>query len=59
MREQVIQVVEQYIDAVRRNDGFALPLHPDAVCDFQYPVDFGNCEPARLARWFVSFVIRI
>jgi len=34
MREQVIQVVEQYIDAVRRNDASALPLHPDAVCEF-------------------------
>jgi hypothetical protein len=34
MREQVIQVVETYIDAVRRNDPSALPLHPDAVCVF-------------------------
>jgi ketosteroid isomerase-like protein len=34
MREQVIQVVEMYIDAVRRNDASALPLHPDAVCEF-------------------------
>jgi hypothetical protein len=34
MREQVIQVVEKYIDAVRRNDTSALPLHPDAVCEF-------------------------
>ena len=34
MREQVIQVVEQYIDAVRHNDASALPLHPDAVCEF-------------------------
>jgi ketosteroid isomerase-like protein len=33
-REQVIRVVEQYIDAVRRNDAAALPLHPDAVCVF-------------------------
>ena len=33
-REQVIQIVERYIDAVRRNDAFALPLHPDAVCEF-------------------------
>jgi SnoaL-like domain len=29
MREEVIQVVETYIDAVRRNDPAALPLHPD------------------------------
>ena len=34
MREKVVQVVEQYIDAVRRNDASALPLHPDAVCEF-------------------------
>jgi ketosteroid isomerase-like protein len=34
MREQVIQVVEAYMDAVRRNDATALPLHPDAICEF-------------------------
>jgi hypothetical protein len=34
MREQVIQVVEHYIDAVRHSDVSALPLHPDAVCEF-------------------------
>jgi len=34
MREQVIQIIEQYIDAVRHNDVSALPLHPDAVCEF-------------------------
>ena len=34
MREQVIQVVGQYIEAVRHNDASALPLHPDAVCEF-------------------------
>jgi hypothetical protein len=34
MREQVIQAVETYIDAVRRNDASALPLHPDAICEF-------------------------
>jgi hypothetical protein len=37
MREQVIQVVEQYLDAVRRNDASALPLHhatdSGAVCE--------------------------
>jgi hypothetical protein len=30
----VIEVVERYIDAVRRNDASALPLNPDAVCEF-------------------------
>ena len=34
MREQVIQVVGQYIEAVRNNDVAALPLHPDAICEF-------------------------
>ena len=34
MREQVIQVVGQYIEAVRHNDTSTLPLHPDAVCEF-------------------------
>jgi ketosteroid isomerase-like protein len=34
MREQVIKVVEQYIDAVRHNNASALPLHQDAVCVF-------------------------
>ena len=31
MREQTLETVEQYIDAVRRNDAAALPLHPDVV----------------------------
>jgi hypothetical protein len=34
MREQVIQIVGQYIDAVQRNDAAALPLHPDVVAEF-------------------------
>jgi ketosteroid isomerase-like protein len=34
IREQVIRVVERYIDAMRRNDASAIPLHPDAVCEF-------------------------
>jgi hypothetical protein len=31
MRDEVIRVVEAYIDAVRRNDADSLPLHPDAL----------------------------
>jgi hypothetical protein len=31
MREEMIRVVETYIDAVCRNDADALPLHPDVV----------------------------
>jgi uncharacterized protein (TIGR02246 family) len=34
VRQQVIQVVEGYIDAVRRNDASAVPFHPDVVCEF-------------------------
>jgi hypothetical protein len=34
MREQVVQVVQRYIEAVRGCDVSALPLHPDAVCEF-------------------------
>ena len=30
----MIQVVGQYIEAVRHNDASALPLHPDGVCEF-------------------------
>lgn len=34
MREQVIQIVESYIDAVRRNDPSVVSLHPDVVGEF-------------------------
>lgn len=34
MREQVVQVIESYIEAVRRNDAGALPLHPEVVGEF-------------------------
>jgi hypothetical protein len=36
MRDHVIRIVETYIDAVRRNDPDALPLHPDVV--FESPL---------------------
>ncbi len=36
MREDVIRVVETYIEAVRRNDADGLPLHPDVV--FESPL---------------------
>ena len=36
MRDDVIRVVETYIDAVRRNDAAAVPLHPDVV--FESPL---------------------
>ena len=31
MRNQVIGVVEKYIDAVRRNDPTDLPIHPEVI----------------------------
>lgn len=34
MREQTIQIVETYIDAVHRNDPSALPLNPNVVAEF-------------------------
>jgi len=34
MNQQVRQVVEQYIEAVRTNDPSSIPLHPDVVCEF-------------------------
>jgi hypothetical protein len=36
MREEVIRVVERYLDGVRRNDANELPLHPDVV--FESPL---------------------
>jgi hypothetical protein len=34
MREHVIHVVNTYIDAIRRNDASAAPLHPDVIGEF-------------------------
>ena len=34
MRDEVIGVVEKYIDGVRRNDPTELPLHPDVIGTF-------------------------
>ena len=36
MRDEVIRIVEAYIDAVRKNDMDAVPLHSDVV--FESPV---------------------
>jgi hypothetical protein len=44
MRQDVIRVVESYIDAVRRNDADALPLHPDVV--FESPLNRMQGIPA-------------
>src|SRR6266542_1921292 len=34
MRDEVVQVVHKYIDAVRRNDPSNLPLHPEVIGEF-------------------------
>ena len=34
MRDEVVQVVHKYIDAVRRNDASNLPLHPEVIGEF-------------------------
>ena len=53
MREQVIRAVEAYIDAVRRNDADALPLHSDVV--FESPL--GRYEGvAALRKGLADFV---
>src|ERR1700689_634475 len=44
MREEVIRGVETYIDAVRRNDPGALPLHPDV--EFVSPLGTYKGVPA-------------
>jgi len=37
MRQDVVRVVQSYIDAVRKNDVDALPVHPDIV--FESPLN--------------------
>ena len=32
--DRVVQIVEKYIDAVRRNDPSNLPVHPEVVGEF-------------------------
>jgi hypothetical protein len=34
MRQHVAQIVNNYIDAIRRNDASAIPLHTDVVAEF-------------------------
>jgi hypothetical protein len=36
MREETISIIERYIDAVKRKDADALPLHPDVT--FESPL---------------------
>lgn len=40
MRERVMQVVNKYIDAIRRNDAAAVPLHPEMIGEFPTMVLF-------------------
>ena len=37
MRDEVIRIVEAYIEAVRSNDATLLPLHPDII--FESPIN--------------------
>lgn len=37
-------MIEEYIDAVRRNEASALPPHPDAVCEFPMNTYRGAAE---------------
>jgi hypothetical protein len=41
MREDVVRVVEKYIESVRRNDADGLPLHADLVWEFPLTRDRG------------------
>jgi uncharacterized RmlC-like cupin family protein/ketosteroid isomerase-like protein len=59
MRDQVTRIVEQYIEAVRRNDTSALPLHPDAVCEFPTSTYRGAAALAQGLDAFARMVKRI
>jgi|SRR4051794_17159104 hypothetical protein len=59
MREQVVQVVETYIEAVRRCDISALPLHPDAVCEFPTNTYRGAASFAKGLENFARIVKKI
>lgn len=56
MREQVIQVIERYIDAVRRNNASGLPLHPDVVCEFPTNTYVGAASFRESLNQFASIV---
>ena len=59
MREQVIQVVEEYIEAVRRNDASALPLDPDVIGVFPTSTYRGIAEFRQGLDRFSPIVKRI
>jgi hypothetical protein len=44
MREQVIKIVEQYLDAVLRNDEASLPLDPEIVFESPLVITRGIAE---------------
>jgi limonene-1,2-epoxide hydrolase len=46
VREQTVQVVEAYINAVRSNDASAAPLHPDVLGEFPTNT-YRGAEPFR------------
>jgi hypothetical protein len=59
MRKQVIRLVELYLDAVRRNDADALPLHPDVVFESPLKSYHGIAEFKKGLAEFVPILNRI
>jgi SnoaL-like domain len=57
--QNVLQVVERYIDAVRRGDASALPLHRDAVCAFPLNTYRGSASFAAALDAFTKIVRNI
>ncbi len=55
-REQVIQVVEAYIDSLRRNDASSVPLHPEIVCEFPTNTYRGAAAFRQALTQFASIV---
>jgi hypothetical protein len=48
MSEEVIRLVEVYVDAVRRNDADALPFHPESPRLFRNPYAFRKGQSGNL-----------
>jgi hypothetical protein len=59
MRDQTLLVAEQYIDAVHRNDGEALPLHPEVVAIFPLNTYHGASAYRKALEPFAKIVKNI
>ena len=59
MRDQVVQVVHSYIDAVRRNAPSDLPLHPEVIGEFPLNTYRGAESFVRALEPFCRIVKRI